>query len=70
MSILLEHMECTTTSLDSLAAVHEAILSAAKAAEEAGRHDQLVFRLSDGKYPIRETFSLSVKENPERDQRF
>ena len=65
MSISFEHMECHKSEVGSLSAVRDAILRAAKAAEEAGRHDQLVFRLSDGKYPIRETFSLSVKENPE-----
>lgn len=49
----------------SLASVREAVLAAAKAAKEAGRHDTIEITFPVAKHTVQEPFVLSAKENPE-----
>ena len=65
MAIKLQTMECKNTEHASFAEIKKSILAAAKAAEEAGRHDKLVIELPQGKHTLTETFMLSAIENPE-----
>ena len=65
MAITLKQHRKYENELSSLDELKSTILSAAKAAAEAGRHDDLVVTLSNGWTDISEPFVLSAKENPE-----
>ena len=65
MAITLHTLKYNPTEEASLAAVREKILTAAREAEEAGRHDKLEVVLPAMRHVITEPLVLSVKENPE-----
>lgn len=65
MAIKLQTMECKNTEHASFSEIKASILAAAKAAEEAGRHDKLIVEIPQGKHALTETFKLSATENPE-----
>ena len=65
MTINCKRTETASQSFEDLASIREQILTAAKEAEESGRHDSIEVLLPPGKYTIHEPFVLSAKENPE-----
>ncbi|MBE6656615.1 MAG: right-handed parallel beta-helix repeat-containing protein [Ruminococcaceae bacterium] len=67
MAITLYTSEGKRTELTSLAEVRAEILTAAKSAAEADRHDSITVELGCGKHALTEPFFLSKTENPELD---
>ena len=65
MAITLNRIQCKTQSASSFEEARELILSVAKAARDAGRHDKLIVELDGGQYSLNRPFVLSAKENPE-----
>ena len=65
MTINCKRTETASQSFEDLASIREQILTAAKEAEESGRHDSIEVLLPPGKYTIHEPFVLSAEENPE-----
>ena len=65
MSITLNKIVNTPTDLGDLSSVREQILAAARTAQAANRHDDIVIELDPGAYNLTEPFVLSAEENPE-----
>lgn len=65
MAITLNRIQCKTQSASSFEEARELILSVAKAARDAGRHDKLIVELDGGFHYLTEPFVLSKTQNPE-----
>ena len=65
MAIELERVISEQDNANTLAEAKEKILAAARAAKEAGRHDEIIIEIGGGDNFITEPLVLSGKENPE-----
>ncbi len=65
MAITLHREERTSAEYTDLCSVREQILTAAKAAEEAGRHDKIEVVIPGYRHTVTEPLVFSTKENPE-----
>ncbi|MBE6567277.1 MAG: right-handed parallel beta-helix repeat-containing protein [Ruminococcaceae bacterium] len=65
MAITLHREERTSAEHTDLRSVREQILTAAKAAEEAGRHDKIEVVIPGYRHTVTEPLVFSTKENPE-----
>ena len=67
MGIQINQYVCTQTAKNDLASIREEILTAAREAKEAGRHDKLIVEFDGGFHYLTEPFVLSKTQNPELD---
>ena len=65
MGIQINQYICTQTVKNDLASIREEILTAAREAKEAGRHDKLIVEFDGGFHYLTEPFVLSKTQNPE-----
>jgi len=67
MAFTLNHYTSMSDSVSSLNDIKEQLLSAARAAKEAGRTDEVTVEIGGGWYYLDTPIRLSAKENPELD---